>query len=144
MKNPVRPSATRAVAKRKKGSAGDPPAAPGERRSKRTAIKNAAIAKELAPAAAIAVLEKSEQAPGEPPAALEVLVAGASPSEVGGKVRVQLMFEDGAVLPVEMSADAGAALSDGLSNELPPTKKSGPQPTARRRQSKSRRKDSST
>jgi len=34
-------------------------------------------------------------------------------------VRVQLMFENGTVLPVEMSADAGAALSKGLAKELP-------------------------
>ena len=90
------------------------------------AIKNAVIAQELAPAVAIAVLEKSEQAPGDPPAALDVLAAGASSSEIAGNVRVQLMFDNGTVLPVEMSAAAGAALSAGLANELPAQKKSKP------------------
>ncbi len=90
------------------------------------AIKNAVIAQELAPAVAIAVLEKSEQAPGDPPAALDVLAAGASSSEIAGNVRVQLMFDNGTVLPVEMSVAAGAALSAGLANELPAKKKSKP------------------
>lgn len=71
------------------------------------------------PAVAIALLDKTEQPPGAPSAALEVLAAAAAPSEVEGNVRVQLMFENGAVLPVEMSADAGAALSKGLQEELP-------------------------
>ena len=93
-------------------------------RLKVAAIKNAVIAQELAPAVAIAVLEKSEQAPGDPPAALDVLAAGASSSEIAGNVRVQLMFDNGTVLPVEMSADAGAALSAGLAKELPAVKQS--------------------
>lgn len=95
-------------------------------RTEVAAIKNAVIAQELAPAVAIAVLEKSEQAPGDPPAALDVLAAGASSSEIAGNVRVQLMFDNGTVLPVEMSAAAGAALSAGLANELPAKKKPKP------------------
>lgn len=78
-----------------------------------------AIATELAPAVAIALLDKTEQAPGDPAPALDCLAAGAVPSETAGKVRVQLMFENGAVLPVEMSTDAAQALSKGLSQELP-------------------------
>ena len=124
MKKPTRPSAKRTAVKRTKKSVGGAPATPRRSRSKAAEIKNTAIATELAPAVAIAVLEKSEQAPGKPPAALEVLAAGASPSEVDGNVRVQLIFEGGAVLPVEMSAAAGAALSAGLSSELPAAKKS--------------------
>lgn len=80
-----------------------------------------AIATELAPAVAIALLDQSEQAPGSPAPALDCLAAGAAPSETAGKVRVQLMFENGAVLPVEMSTDAAQALSKGLSEELPKT-----------------------
>jgi len=87
-------------------------------RAKRTAT-NRAIATELAPAVAIALLDKSEQASNAPAPALECLVAGAAPSERVGKVRVQLMFETGAVLPVEMSVAAGAALAKGLTEELP-------------------------
>ena len=82
-----------------------------------------AIATELAPAVAIALLEKTEQTPGGPPPALDCLAAGAAPAETPGKVRVQLMFDNGAVLPVEMSTDAGAALAKGLAQELP--KKAG-------------------
>ena len=85
----------------------------------RKSATDVAIATELAPAVAIALLEKSEQAPGDPAPALDCLAAGAVPSETAGKVRVQLMFENGAVLPVEMSTDAAEALSKGLSEELP-------------------------
>jgi hypothetical protein len=77
-----------------------------------------AIATELAPAVAIALLDKAELAPGAAPAALDCLAAGAAPSAEDGKVRVQLMFENGTVLPVEMSQDAGAALAKGLVKEL--------------------------
>jgi hypothetical protein len=93
-------------------------ATPARKKSKRSA-KNVAIATELAPAVAIALLDKTEQPPGAPAAALDVLAAAAAPSEIEGNVRLQLMFENGAVLPVEMSADAGAALSKGLQAELP-------------------------
>lgn len=81
--------------------------------------KNVAIATELAPAVAIALLEKTDQPPGAPAAALEVLAVAAGPSETEGNVRMQLMFENGAVLPVEMSVDAATALSRGLKEELP-------------------------
>ena len=85
--------------------------------------KNVAIATELAPAVAIALLEKSDQLPGGPAPALDVLAAGVTPSTIEGNVRVQLLFENGAVLPVEMSAAAGSALSVGLSSELPANQK---------------------
>lgn len=80
---------------------------------------NTAIATELAPAVAIALLDKTEQLPGAAAPALDCLGAGAVSSETDGKVRVQLIFENGAVLPVEMSNAAGAALSKGLAAELP-------------------------
>ena len=88
------------------------------KRAKKSAI-NVAIATELAPAVAIALLDKTEQPRGAAAPALECLAAGAAPSETDGKVRVQLMFENGTVLPVEMSNAAGAALSKGLAEELP-------------------------
>ncbi len=95
-------------------------------RSKPTAVKrtkksatNVAIKTELAPAVAIALLDKTEQSPGDAAPALDCLAAGAAPSDTEGKVRVELLFENGAVLPVEMSTDAGAALSKGLSAEVP-------------------------
>lgn len=77
-----------------------------------------AIATELAPAVAIALLATTEKTPDSPSPALECLAAGVSPSEDDGKVRVQLVFENGAVLPVEMSRAAGDALTHGLVNEL--------------------------
>jgi hypothetical protein len=88
---------------------------------RKTAATNVAIAKELAPAVAIALLDKTEQPPGAAAPALDCLAAGAAPSDTDGKVRVQLLFENGAVLPVEMSEAAGAALSKGLAEELPKT-----------------------
>ena len=110
--------------KKAKKAASDRPAASGRnvaanKAKTAKAATNLAIATELAPAVAIALLDKTEQAPGAPPPALDVLAAGAVPSEVEGNVRLQLMFDNGAVLPVEMSAEAGAALSKGLLQELP-------------------------
>lgn len=93
-------------------------AAKRAKRAKRSATSHA-IATELAPAVAIALLDKTEQAPGALAPALECLAAGATPAETAGMVRVQLMFENGAVLPVEMSVAAGEALSKGLAEELP-------------------------
>ncbi len=105
-----RKSASSAKTARSKVAAG--------KRAKQSAT-NVAITTELAPAVAIALLEKTEQAPGAAAPALDCLAAGATPSDIDGKVRVQLMFENGAVLPVEMSNAAGAALSKGLAKELP-------------------------
>ena len=85
----------------------------------RAAAKNSAIATELAPAVAIALLERSEQLPGKPPPALDVLAAGVTPSATDGSLRIQLLFDNGAVLPFELSVAAGAALSEGLSDEIP-------------------------
>ncbi len=102
--------APRAKTARSKSAAG--------KRAKASAT-NVAIATELAPAVAIALLDKTEQPPGAAAPALDCLAAGAAPSETDGKVRVQLLFENGAVLPVEMSNAAGAALSKGLAKELP-------------------------
>ena len=105
-----RQSAPKAGAVRSKSAA--------SKRAKKSAT-NVAIATELAPAVAIALLDKTDQPPGAAAPALDCLAAGAAPSETDGKVRVQLMFENGAVLPVEMSIAAGVALSKGLAEELP-------------------------
>jgi hypothetical protein len=88
------------------------------RKGTKKSATSVAIATELAPAVAIALLEKATQGPNEPAAALDALAAGVSASETEGKVRVQLLFENGAVLPVEMSAEAGVALSNGLADEI--------------------------
>ncbi len=121
-------SSSKTVAAKAKRS-GKPPAKspavaakpPPRKRSKKSPT-DIAISTELAPAVAIALLDKSSKAPGSAPPALEVLAAGVSASDTEGNVRVQLMFPNGAVLPVEMSADAGAALSKGLDEELPDKK----------------------
>ena len=89
------------------------------RKATKRAAMNAAIATELAPAVAIALLDRTEQSPDAPAPALDALAVAAVPSEIEGNVRMQLMFENGAVLPVEMSVDAGVALSKGLQEELP-------------------------
>ena len=67
---------------------------------------------------AIALLGEVSQSSGEPAAALEPLAAGAVASDADGKVRVQLLFENGAVLPVEMSKEAAQALGKGIAQEL--------------------------
>lgn len=125
MATPARP-AKRSPSKRAKKPAAAPAAVRAKPAPRKTAGKSAgksatsvAIATELAPAVAIALLDKTEQEPGDQAPALSCLAAGAAPSDTEGKVRVQLMFENGAVLPVEMSEAAGAALSKGLAAELP-------------------------
>ncbi len=85
-----------------------------------------AIAKKLAPAAAIALLDKTERAPDALAPALDILGAGVSQAEADGKIRVQLAFDGGEILPVEMSVQAGKALVAGLSEEL------GSKPTSKR------------
>ena len=120
VRNPAKP----VVAKRPL-RAGKARTAPRRKPTKQVADRNAVISTDLAPAVAIALLEKTEQAPGEPPPALDCLAAGVSDSETRGKVRVQLLFENGAILPVEMSTEAGAALASSLSAELPTPSKSG-------------------
>lgn len=124
MATPARP-AKRSPSKRAKKPAAAPAAVRAKPAPRKTAGKSAtsvAIATELAPAVAIALLDKTEQEPGDQAPALSCLAAGAAPSDTEGKVRVQLMFENGAVLPVEMSQAAGAALSKGLAAELPKKK----------------------
>ena len=123
MKTVVRSPSKSTAVKAPRTDAPSTRAPPRKKLSDADAVTNAAIATELAPAVAIALLEKSEQLPGEPPAALDVLAAGVSPSLIDGNVRVQLLFENGAVLPVEMTAAAGAALSDGLAGEVPKANK---------------------
>ena len=90
----------------------------GGKRAKKLAT-DVAIATDLAPAVALALLDKTKQPPGAAAPALDCLAAGAVSSETDGKVRVQLIFENGTVLPIEMSNAAGAALSKGLAEELP-------------------------
>ncbi|MDQ2734942.1 MAG: hypothetical protein M3Y55_08140 [Pseudomonadota bacterium] len=92
-----------------------PSGSPSPRKKSKVDI---AIAKKLAPAAAIALLEKTEQAPDALAPALDILGAGVSRAEADGKIRVQLAFDGGEILPVEMSAQAGKALAAGLSEEL--------------------------
>jgi len=76
-----------------------------------------AITTELAPAVAIALLATTARARAardglEP--ALEVLAAAVVASGNAEKVRLQLLFDKGGVLPVEMPAAAGEALKNGL------------------------------
>ena len=112
------PTASKRSKKAAPGTGGVRAKSAAAKRAKRSAT-NVAIARELAPAVAIALLDKTEQAPGAAAPSLDCLAAGAAPSDTEGKVRVQLLFENGAVLPVEMSVAAGAALSKGLAAELP-------------------------
>jgi hypothetical protein len=107
----ARPSAKKAS----QGPRQRPSKSPDRRKKSKVDI---AIAKKLAPAAAIAVLDKTEQTSDALAPALDILAAGVSRAEGDGKIRVQLAFDGGEVLPVEMSAEAGKALAAGLSEEL--------------------------
>ena len=108
------PNATKKPTAKKARPAQSPSAGSGTQPSQ----TDVAIATELAPAVAIALLDKTEHADGHP-AALQPLAAGAVASEVDGKLRVQLLFENGAVLPVELSDKAASALAKGIVKELP-------------------------
>ena len=85
---------------------------------KREAVA-AAIATELAPEVAIAMLAKTDKEnPEDADAALQPIAAGVSASDDENKIRVQLVFESGAILPVELDKDAGQALIHGLQEGL--------------------------
>ena len=76
-----------------------------------------AITTDLAPAMALALLASTAQARAERDAlepAFDALAAAVVRSSSPDKVRLQLLFNKGAVLPVEMDAEAGLALSGGL------------------------------
>jgi hypothetical protein len=107
---------TQSSAKGAKRVLRNPPSGSPSRRQKSKV--DIAIANKLAPAAAIALLDKTEQPSDSLAPALDILGAGVSRAEADGKIRVQLAFEGGEILPVEMSAQAGKALAAGLSEEL--------------------------
>lgn len=82
-----------------------------------------AISTDLAPASAIAILAKAETPADALDPALKPVAAGVTGADDDNKVRVQLMFPDGSLLPIELDRDAGKALAAGLTevlSELPP------------------------
>ena len=85
-----------------------------------------AITTDLAPAMALALLASTAQARAERDAlspAFDALAAAVVRSSSPDKVRLQLLFNKGAVLPVEMAAEAGLALSGGLVEYFGATKR---------------------
>ena len=75
------------------------------------------ITTELAPAVAIALLATTARARAERDGlepALEVLAAAVVESGCADSVRLQLLFDKGAVLPVEMPKEAGTVLAADL------------------------------
>ena len=80
-----------------------------------------AIATDLAAKVAIALLATTAKARAERDGlepALDVLAAAVVASGCAEKVRMHLLFEKGAVLPLEVPVDAAQALHRGLANEL--------------------------
>jgi hypothetical protein len=80
-----------------------------------------AIATDLAAKVAIALLATAAKARAERDGlepALDVLAAAVVASGCAEKVRMHLLFEKGAVLPLEVPVDAAQALHRGLANEL--------------------------
>ena len=71
----------------------------------------------MAPGVAIALLSTTAKARADRDGllpALEVLAAAVVASGSAEKVRLQLLFDKGTVLPVEMPTEAGHALKRGL------------------------------
>ena len=80
-----------------------------------------AITTDLAPSVAIALLASTARARADRDGlmpALEVLAAAVVASGSAEKVRLQLMFEQGKVLPVEMNTGAAELVSRDLVQEL--------------------------
>ena len=80
-----------------------------------------AVTTELAPAMALALLSTTASARSnrdELEPALDVLGAAVVRSGSPDKVRLQMLFDKGAVLPVELTLDAAEALSKGLAEYL--------------------------
>ncbi len=89
-----------------------------------------AIATDLAPASAIALLAKAETAENALDAVPKPIAAGVSDADDETKLRVQLMFPDGSLLPIELDREAGHALVSGLTAALsePPASSTEPGP----------------
>lgn len=77
-----------------------------------------AISTDLAPASAIAILAKAETPADALDAALKPLAAGVTRADDDSKVRLQLMFPDGSLLPIELDRATGEALAAGLTEAL--------------------------
>lgn len=80
-----------------------------------------AITTDLAASVAIALLSTTAEARAERDGlepALDVLAAAVVASGCAEKVRLQLLFDKGVVLPLEVPVDAAKALHRGLTDEL--------------------------
>lgn len=90
-------------------------------RENERADREIAVTRELAPATALALLATTAKArsgrDGLDPA-LDVFGAAVVRSSSHEKVRLQLLFDNGAVLPVELNLEAAEALSRGLTEYL--------------------------
>lgn len=90
------------------------------RESERTDVE-IAVTTDLAPTMALALLATTAQARSsrdELEPALDVLGAAVVRSSSSDKVRLQMLFDKGAVLPVELSLEAAEALNRGLAEYL--------------------------
>lgn len=80
-----------------------------------------AVTTDLAPTMALALLATTAKARAtrdELMPAMGVMVAAVVRSSSADRVRLQLMFEKGVVLPIEMSLDAAKAFTKGLTDYL--------------------------
>ena len=80
-----------------------------------------AVTTDLAPSMALALLAttaKARAARDELEPALDALAAAVVRSSSEDKVRLQLLFDKGAVLPIELDMEAAEALSRGLADYL--------------------------
>lgn len=82
-----------------------------------TAVEEA-IKTDLAPAVALAMLDKADhpEDPGSP--AMRCISAGVSAPADGELVRIQFMFENGTVLPIDVPRTSCEALARGLLREI--------------------------
>jgi hypothetical protein len=92
--------------------------ASGQAQAADVAALDEAIATDLSPSVAIALLAKSDHGDEALPPAMLCMGAGVSESTLDDHVRVQFLFGSGSVLPVDMPRKTGEALVRGLAAEL--------------------------
>lgn len=107
---------------------GNPPDTAAEALADSVAVAvDAAIATDLAPAVAVALLAKSDHEAESAPPAMECISAGVSSPNGVGLIRIQFMFENGTILPIELPLASGEALANALLSEVSAKARQQPQ-----------------
>lgn len=91
---------------------------PSKPRAPRRAALARVIATELAPAVTIALLSGARSSSRSGDLALEPIVAGVKAATRANRLRLELLFQNGALLPIDIDSAAARALMAGLQEQL--------------------------